>query len=200
MERLCDLRGHRPVVECPPCQRRGTDDRTRLRQRFEEHADHDDVYLRLMLSCRSHKPVDRGSRTGTVGLAVLRSASTATTGARACPRGPGRDARAVARVENSTRTIRSVKSEVLLPPAGGGMAAAHVLHAMRPVVHADGFDVRSCRSAHGDRWRQRQGRRGSGDTESGPDHDNRGTADGLEHGGFLIVRHRIMLADRPTLT
>lgn len=52
MERLCDLRGRRFVVECPPCKRRGTYDLARLRQRFGEHADLYDVYLRLTQTCR----------------------------------------------------------------------------------------------------------------------------------------------------
>ena len=60
MERLCDLRGRRLVVECPACKRRGTYDLTRLRQRFGEYADLYDVYLRLTQSCGHQKPV--GSR------------------------------------------------------------------------------------------------------------------------------------------
>ncbi|TXN01835.1 hypothetical protein FV222_10130 [Methylobacterium sp. WL103] len=60
MERLCDLRGHRLVVECPPCNRRGAYDLTHLRRRFGEHADLYDVYLRLTQSCGHQKPV--GSR------------------------------------------------------------------------------------------------------------------------------------------
>ncbi|WP_246688169.1 hypothetical protein [Methylobacterium sp. WL120] len=47
MERLCDLRGRRLVVECPPCKRRGTYNLARSRQRFGEHADLSDVYPRL---------------------------------------------------------------------------------------------------------------------------------------------------------
>lgn len=60
MERLCDLRGLRLVVECPPCKRRGTYDITRLRRRFGEHADLYDVYLQLTQSCGHQKLV--GSR------------------------------------------------------------------------------------------------------------------------------------------
>ena len=57
MERLCDLRGRRLVVECPPCKRRGAYDLTRLRQRFGEHADLYDVYLRLTQTCRYRRAV-----------------------------------------------------------------------------------------------------------------------------------------------
>ena len=60
MERLCDLRGRRLVVECPPCKRRGAYGLARLRQRMGEHADLYDVYLRLTQSCRYQKPI--GSR------------------------------------------------------------------------------------------------------------------------------------------
>ena len=67
-------------------------------------------------------------------------------------------------------------------------------------MHADSFHVRSCSSTHSDRWRQRHGRCGSGYTESGPDNEDRSKAYGLEHDGLMIVRHRIMLADRQTLT
>ena len=57
MERLCDLRGRRLVVECPPCKRRGTYDLAHLRQRFGEHADLYDVYLRLTKTCGHQQAV-----------------------------------------------------------------------------------------------------------------------------------------------
>ena len=57
MERLCDLCGRRLVVECPPCKRRGAYDLTRLRERFGEHADPYDVYLRLTQTCRHQSAV-----------------------------------------------------------------------------------------------------------------------------------------------
>ncbi|GJD46191.1 hypothetical protein AFCDBAGC_4071 [Methylobacterium cerastii] len=60
MERLCDLRGRRLVVECPPCKRRGTYNLARSRQRFGDHAGLSDVYPRLTQAYRYQKPV--GSR------------------------------------------------------------------------------------------------------------------------------------------
>ena len=57
MERLCDLRGRRLVVECPPCKRRGAYDLARLRGRFGEHADLYEVYLRLTQTCRDQRAV-----------------------------------------------------------------------------------------------------------------------------------------------
>lgn len=57
MERLCDLRGGRLVVACPPCNRRGTYDLARLRQRFGDHADLYDVYLRLTRTCGRRQAV-----------------------------------------------------------------------------------------------------------------------------------------------
>ena len=57
MERLCDLRGQRLVVECPPCGRRGAYDLARLRQRFGDHADLYDVYLRLTQACRYQRSI-----------------------------------------------------------------------------------------------------------------------------------------------
>ncbi|KAB1077259.1 hypothetical protein F6X53_19395 [Methylobacterium soli] len=52
MERLCDIAGRRLIVECLPCRRRGVYDLARLRERFGEHADVYDVWLRLTQSCR----------------------------------------------------------------------------------------------------------------------------------------------------
>lgn len=56
-ERLCDLRGRRLLVECPPCGRRGLYHLERLRQRFGDHADLYDVYLRLTQTCRYQRAV-----------------------------------------------------------------------------------------------------------------------------------------------
>ena len=56
-ERLCDLRGRHLLVECPPCGRRGLYDLERLRQRFGDHADLYDVYLRLTQTCRYQRAV-----------------------------------------------------------------------------------------------------------------------------------------------
>lgn len=52
MERLCDLRGRRLIISCAPCGRSGSYCLGRLRQRFGEHADLYDVYVRLTQTCR----------------------------------------------------------------------------------------------------------------------------------------------------
>ena len=52
MERLCDHGGGRLIISCAPCGRTGSYCLIRLRQRFGEHAELYDVYVRLTQICR----------------------------------------------------------------------------------------------------------------------------------------------------